>query len=570
MDETSRQSSSSEQKLLGKKWHGRIICKDDGKFIETRTPFDVENNGDCLINIPELMAFGDQDEKENAIWAKNSINKYRITASDGRRPKEDNGEFGSGYYGSYFPLHPGTFVIVEFLEEDLNSGHITQILSNQGDNHAAEPSDTVPFKFDIADKDDVYLFNRTPRWDNLNVLFEETVSLPFNSHHQYFNIENKKSSPISDRFGGTDPNTLPQTPIRTSLIINSSQLNSTDPEDVENGGIHLGTHDNLYATIDENCFIAINRNTKLNFREDLEVHCRGFGKEVLTSITTDQSINFYQRQHEEEYIPSAGGSLPAKNDNPAATDRLNKHNRITLDADNDIHITDKNKTQSNKFLFDNTLDWVNNKAVKIWFKDTFDFIVNLHTKIHLKDKLDLIINKTTTILIKGTVDFIINKYVKILIKENLDLTVRGTANIHFENSPLEIVADESVKATLRKSFDCVVEKAMKVELRDTMDVITKSPIKTTLQDSVDIIADNGLKFESIDKDANFESHQDFNSYSHKNTKIKSDQNIHQSAKSDFTVITENGNVIIESGQNVVINCPNGNITLVSQNGTSVF
>jgi hypothetical protein len=222
--------------LVGKRFLGRVIHQDDPSVIKTRTPHDTYNNGQYLVNIPELQyQTQHQDQKESAIWCFNDVQMWRIGFSDARRPKEDNGPFGSGYYGEYYPLHPRTLVVVEFYSENLLDAHITQILSHQNDNNC------VPFNFDMIDKDDVYQFYRTPRWDNLYCLFEETKSLPYNSIHNYFNIENKSSSPINDQFGGTDNNTLPLSAIRTKIIINEPDYGEGNV-DVHNGGIHLATH----------------------------------------------------------------------------------------------------------------------------------------------------------------------------------------------------------------------------------------------------------------------------------------------------------------------------------------
>jgi hypothetical protein len=536
-------------KLTNRRFHGRIICKDDQEFIKTRTPHDTYNNNQYLVHLPELMPLtADQDEKHSAIWCylTSGINGYRITPSDARRPKDSNGTYGTGLYGSYMPLHPNTFVEVYFKDENMNDGWITNILSNQSDENC------VPFNHDLVDKDDVYLFYRTPRWDNITALFEETKSLPYNSHHFYFNIENEDSSIKPERFGGTDDNTLPQTPIRTCVIVNTSKLSMDGEEEVDNGGIHFYTHDNVYGTIDENVHLAINRNLNLNVREDAYIHLRAFGKENITRATIDQNIEIYQRQHEEEYKADAGGSLPAKNDNPASSDRLNKFTKITLDADVDVHVTNKSKNKSVKMLFDTTLDFINLDKAKIWFKNKLDLIVNLATKIHLKNSLDIVVDKAVKGILKEKLDLTVNQVVKSYFKEKFDITVGNDMNGWIQGKT-ELVSDDNVALSFRKQLDAMIEESAKIEVRNTFDMIVKEAAKIATQETLDLLAKQDIKIESTSGDIKATS-KNINTYSKEKTGLVSD--------STFTVES--------TGSNVIVHAPGGSIILKSSTGVQVI
>ena len=83
-----------------------IECEFIGTILKGVDPLQ---QGRYKVHIPELM----QHIAENrGIWCKNQVHSWRITSSD------------VGEYGSYFPLHVGTKVVVRFYKNDLNTGYI--------------------------------------------------------------------------------------------------------------------------------------------------------------------------------------------------------------------------------------------------------------------------------------------------------------------------------------------------------------------------------------------------------------------------------------------------------------
>lgn len=124
---------------------------------------DPKNQGRYKVHIPDLMHHLSETE---GIFVKNHIHKNRITPSD------------NGNYGQYYPLQPGTIVMVKFFENDYNTGYIDRIVSDY-------EIDSLPLK--IRDRDDFHQIFRTPKFDNLLVINENTTDQPPNSIHLYFN-----------------------------------------------------------------------------------------------------------------------------------------------------------------------------------------------------------------------------------------------------------------------------------------------------------------------------------------------------------------------------------------------
>jgi len=140
---------------------------------------DPKNQGRYRVNIPDLEPLL---PKDTAIWVKNHIHKYRDTTATGFR------------YGQYFPIQPGTRVLVKFYNpNDINSGYIDRIL----DDDIPDPDDSpelskyksvLPFNAKKEDRDEIYEIIRTPRLDCLFLINEETTSrtLPHRSIHLYY------------------------------------------------------------------------------------------------------------------------------------------------------------------------------------------------------------------------------------------------------------------------------------------------------------------------------------------------------------------------------------------------
>ena len=138
------------------------------EFIGTILPkkSDAAHQGKYRVNIPVLQPHMKENE---GIWCKNHINKYRVT------PSMD------GIYGSYFPLHPGTSVIVKFFANHIESAYIDRIISDAY-------AETLPYE--IIERDDYYQIIRTPRYNNLIAIYEgssASKNVPKNSIHIYYN-----------------------------------------------------------------------------------------------------------------------------------------------------------------------------------------------------------------------------------------------------------------------------------------------------------------------------------------------------------------------------------------------
>lgn len=124
---------------------------------------DLTNRGRYKVHIPELQPHMKESE---GIWAKNHAHNWRVT------PSRD------GIYGSYYPLHAGTLVIVKFFDNDYNTAYIDRIVSD----HAVQ---SLPLK--SIDRDEYYQIIRTPRTNSLIAICESTTDKPANSIHIYYN-----------------------------------------------------------------------------------------------------------------------------------------------------------------------------------------------------------------------------------------------------------------------------------------------------------------------------------------------------------------------------------------------
>ena len=172
---------------------------------------DLSNQGRYRVQIPTLMNL---IIDTGGIMVKNQTHKWRCTNSD------------NGRYGEYKPLQPGTKVLVKFHDDDINTGYIDRIISDQEMN-------SLPFK-NIADRDDIYQLLRTPKHNNFIIINEETANEPPNSVHLYFNK------------------------YRTTIIVDEQ-------------GIHIHTDDNKDEEItkSENLLVKEDRKRTVNQTEDI-------------------------------------------------------------------------------------------------------------------------------------------------------------------------------------------------------------------------------------------------------------------------------------------------------------
>ncbi len=172
-----------------------------GIILDTEDP---RNMGRYKVHLPELQPLIEDDQ---GIWIKNQNHKWRYTPSK------------YYMYGKYHPLQEGTLVLVKFYEDDLNTGYIDRVISDQIEKSLPQLGvDTEPQS--VKDRDDVHIIFKTPKYHNALMIFEDTKDsstgidsdLIPNSIHLYYNL------------------------MRTSLIINED-------------GIHWFTMDNYGITV---------------------------------------------------------------------------------------------------------------------------------------------------------------------------------------------------------------------------------------------------------------------------------------------------------------------------------
>ncbi len=139
---------------------------------------DPKNQGRYKVHIPELHPLIDQGE---GIWVKNHIHRWRYNGCD------------DYFYGEYKPLQPGTIIMVKFYEDDLNTGYIHRIISDQIMNSLLKMGADRDDSQITNDRDDMYLIYKTPKKNNMFLVLEETegpgltADLIPNSIHLYYN-----------------------------------------------------------------------------------------------------------------------------------------------------------------------------------------------------------------------------------------------------------------------------------------------------------------------------------------------------------------------------------------------
>lgn len=174
----------------------RVVNLNQREFLGIILPDkDVRHQGRYKVHIPELQPHMPPSE---GIWAKNHVHKWRITPSQ------------NGIYGEYFPLQPGTLVVVKFFDNQLETAYIDRIVS---DSHPqSQPNQTV-------DRDDFYVVIRTPKYQHFFAFCEDTSDKPAQSIHLYFN---KQATTIVIDNNGINIKTNANLHITTSGVTNLS------------------------------------------------------------------------------------------------------------------------------------------------------------------------------------------------------------------------------------------------------------------------------------------------------------------------------------------------------------
>ena len=206
--------------LIGQEFAGQIISGDDPM-----------NRGRYCVLIQELM-HNIYDQSEGYIYCVNHVGNYRNTNSD------------NGIYGQYFPLQPGTKVIVKFFTNDLETGYIDRIISDYYPN-------SQPLGIPSEDRDQYYQLLRTVANDLIAITGNTTSgALPANSMVFYHKGSNVKVS--------------------------------FDPD-----GIHIYTKKSLDVQIDEDAYAQIDGDTDVMLGGDLQVSISGDNK---ISISGDSHL----------------------------------------------------------------------------------------------------------------------------------------------------------------------------------------------------------------------------------------------------------------------------------------
>lgn len=195
---------------------------------------DNVTQGRYRVHIAELHPLIGQDK---GILCKNQSHPWRWGPSN---------DF---MYGQYWPLQPGTKVIVKFYEDDFQTGYIDRIISDQVKNTTpklgcgSNPEATT-------DRDDVYVMFKTPKKHNLFTVLEDTSDsglgkIP-NSIHLYYNYR------------------------RSTMILNED-------------GIHWFTMDNRGVTVEGNNNEWIDASEKVYVKQDRDIYVAGSSSKHYSS-----------------------------------------------------------------------------------------------------------------------------------------------------------------------------------------------------------------------------------------------------------------------------------------------
>ncbi len=220
---------------------------------------DPKNQGRYKVHIPELHPLIEQGK---GIWVKNHVHRWRYNGCD------------DYFYGEYKPVQPGTIVMVKFYEDDLNTGYVHRIISDQilnsllkigvtgstggigstsvtGDvGETGGTGGTGGPNLITTDRDDMYLIYKTPKKHNMFLVLEETTgpgltaNLIPNSIHFYFNK------------------------LRSTMIINED-------------GIHWYTDDNRGVTVRKQNSELVYEDEKVQVKGNRHLH---IGKNAFESV----------------------------------------------------------------------------------------------------------------------------------------------------------------------------------------------------------------------------------------------------------------------------------------------
>jgi len=243
--------------LTGKEFLGQIIPKNSTNY------YDSKLQGRYRVYIPELMPHIENDQ---GIFCKNHVTKYKITGSH------------DGEYGQYFPLHPGTYVIVKFQSNDFNSGYIDRIVSDYKQNTNVEAQDCVTPVPNESDRDEQTILIKTPKKNNIFYINENTKNEPNTIYLIYNRDENGRNTVF--RINPSGITIWTRNNIRERILKDSNvQIDKNKTEYVKQ---------NKKVDIDGSQTTRISKDFKLKIEENGTLHVTGD-----VNITVNGTCNVY-------------------------------------------------------------------------------------------------------------------------------------------------------------------------------------------------------------------------------------------------------------------------------------
>lgn len=208
------------ESLIGRDFVGKVLADLDPKQM-----------GRYRVHIPELMQHITEDR---GIWCKNQVHAWRITSSD-------NGE-----YGSYFPLHPGTEVIVRFYQNDYNSGYVSKIISDSEELTDKEAQDSSSVKSSLMDRDEQYIIFKTPKKFNIFYINEDTEKEP-NTIYLVYNRDGNPERRTVYRIDESGIHLWTRDNRRVRILLDENrQIDGNQTEYIKQNRTHnIGQHDSL-------------------------------------------------------------------------------------------------------------------------------------------------------------------------------------------------------------------------------------------------------------------------------------------------------------------------------------
>lgn len=240
--------------LVGKEFIGKVLPDKD-----------TNQMGKYKVHIPELMPHMSEDQ---GLWCKNHVHSWRVTSSD------------DGVYGSYFPLHSGTHVIVKFYENDFNTGFITRIISDDENGTDKEAQDVTSVKPSLNDRDEQYIIFKTPKKFNIFYINEDTKDEP-NTIYLVYNRDGNPERRTVYRIDDSGIHLWTRDNRRIRVLLDENrQIDGNQTEYIKQNRTHnIGQHDSLAVRGDkvtnimqnEDRIVYKDRTTNIYGKEDIIV-----------------------------------------------------------------------------------------------------------------------------------------------------------------------------------------------------------------------------------------------------------------------------------------------------------